>query len=195
MQTITDIRLATTSDHPNLVTALSQAFYDDPVFRWIYPDEDHRRQALPGFFGVFTEAIGRHGASHTTGDATGAALWVPPGEEVTDDEEAFGAAILALSPGDEDRILGCFEVMAESHPHEPHWYLNFLGVVPEAQGQGVGSAMLEAAAARSDATGVPAYLEATSDANRRLYERHGFVVTAELPLPDGGPSLWPMWRR
>ena len=38
-----------------------------------------------------------------------------------------------------------------------------------------------------------AYLEATSEQNRRLYERHGFVATAELRLPDG-PSLWAMWR-
>lgn len=46
---------------------------------------------------------------------------------------------------------------------------------------------------RADQQGVPAYLEATSPDNRRLYERHGFVVTGELSIL-GGPPVWPMWR-
>jgi hypothetical protein len=41
--------------------------------------------------------------------------------------------------------------------------------------------------------GVPAYLEATSEHNRRLYARHGFEVVGELSA-DGSPSLWLMWR-
>jgi ribosomal protein S18 acetylase RimI-like enzyme len=65
--------------------------------------------------------------------------------------------------------------------------------VPEHQGEGIGSAMLRVALARCDEAGEPAYLEATSEDNRRLYERHGFRVTRELLLPDG-PSLWAMWR-
>jgi predicted GNAT family N-acyltransferase len=46
---------------------------------------------------------------------------------------------------------------------------------------------------RCDRDRTPAYLEATSPENVRLYRRHGFEVTGEICLPDG-PSLWPMWR-
>ena len=46
---------------------------------------------------------------------------------------------------------------------------------------------------RCDRDGVPAYLEATSDRNRPLYERHGFRAHGAIPLPDG-PLLWRMWR-
>jgi hypothetical protein len=46
---------------------------------------------------------------------------------------------------------------------------------------------------RADAEGMPAYLEATSPLNRRLYERHGFEVTQEFVLPKG-PPMWAMWR-
>jgi hypothetical protein len=38
-----------------------------------------------------------------------------------------------------------------------------------------------------------AYLDATSERNKRLYERHGFEGGGEYG-PDGGPPLWPMWR-
>ncbi len=67
--------------------------------------------------------------------------------------------------------------------------VGFLGL----QGCGLGTAMLRAVLDRADRTGVAAYLEATSPDNRRLYQRHGFVVTGELAIV-GGPSLWAMWR-
>jgi hypothetical protein len=46
---------------------------------------------------------------------------------------------------------------------------------------------------RRDREGAAAYLEATSDRNRALYERHGFRAQGAIPLPDG-PTLWRMWR-
>ena len=45
----------------------------------------------------------------------------------------------------------------------------------------------------ADRNGEAAYLEATSDLNRRLYERHGFRWVADLPMPDG-PTAYAMWR-
>ena len=193
MTTTTETTTIRIGHHAGAVDTLSRAFYDDPVFRWIYPDDERRGAVLPGLFDVFTRAIGRHGASLETSDGLGAALWVPPGEELTEDEDAFGAALVGLSPADVDRLMACMELLGETHPHEPCWYLNFLGVAPDHQGRGVGSALLRAALDRADRDGVRAYLEATSEQNRRLYERHGFVATAELRLPDG-PSLWAMWR-
>ena len=194
--TTTEVRTVTPADRSVVSRALSGAFSDDPVFRWIYPDDERRETALPGFFDLFGDAIGRHGVSLVVGDGLGAALWVPPGEHVVDDDQAedFGRAVLALSPEDAERMSACFAVMDEAHPSEPCWYLNLLGVAPEHQGQGMGSAMLRVALARCDEAGEPAYLEATSEDNRRLYERHGFRVVGELPLPDG-PTMSAMWRQ
>ena len=73
------------------------------------------------------------------------------------------------------------------------YYLNLLGVDPAHHGRGFGSALLAATLRRCDAESSPAYLEATSPRNRRLYARHGFEVVGEIALLDG-PSLWRMWR-
>ena len=89
--------------------------------------------------------------------------------------------------------MEAFTLLDAHHPHEPHWYLGFLGVQPALQGLGLGSALLQSTLVGVDEAGEPAYLEATNADNRRLYERHGFRVVGELPLP-GGPSLFPMWR-
>jgi hypothetical protein len=47
---------------------------------------------------------------------------------------------------------------------------------------------------RCDAEHAPAYLESSKPENVPYYTRFGFEVTGEIPLPDGGPTLIPMWR-
>ena len=74
MSTTVDVRTVrstSAADHADAVAALSAGFFDDPVFRWVYPDDDRRRAVLPRFFGVFTTAIGRHGASLVAGEGAG----------------------------------------------------------------------------------------------------------------------------
>jgi GNAT superfamily N-acetyltransferase len=194
-QAAVEIRPTTADDRDAVIRALSEAFADDPVFSWIYPDQANRHRVLPGFFGLFEEHSARRGANLIAGDGHGAAIWVPPGLALVDpaDEEPFGTALVALSPDDLERLMVSNELFEAHHPAEPHWYLSLLGVTTDHRGEGVGSALLRSATQRCDDAGMPAYLEATSPDNRRLYERHGFVVTGEIALPDG-PTAFAMWR-
>jgi ribosomal protein S18 acetylase RimI-like enzyme len=189
------VRPASIHDLARVGLALSRAFQDDPVFVWSVPDSDRRREVLPGLFTIFAAAFQRHGHVYRTADGTGAALWVPPGVAPVDDDEAdaFGAALQEVLGPDAERTFMVSELLDENHPHDPVWYLNFVGVEPAGQGRGVGSALLDHVLGEADRNAEPAYLDATSMRNRRLYERHGFAATRELRVPDG-PPLWPMWR-
>ena len=60
-------------------------------------------------------------------------------------------------------------VMEEGHPREPHYYLDSLGVVPEWQGRGIGSALMAPVLERCDDERMPAYLNAGSARSRELY--------------------------
>ena len=124
------VRPTTTGDRDAVVRALTEAFADDPVFSWIYPDRDNRHRVLPGFFALFEEHSSRKGANLIAGDGHGAAIWVPPGQDLVDaaDEEAFGTALVALSPDDVGRLMASNELFEAHHPTEPHWYLSLLGV-------------------------------------------------------------------
>jgi GNAT superfamily N-acetyltransferase len=183
------VQLARPTHAPRLSSVLTAAFWDDPVFRWAMPGDLRRRAALPAIFDAFVAGFTPLGATFTTATGGGAALWAPPGEAAD------------LSGLDVDRVgaewpkmLEVMGLLESSHPHEDCWYLNLLAVEPAAQGRGIGTALLRAVLDRADADGVPAYLEATSEANRRLYERHGFEVAAELRVSDC-PPLWAMWHR
>lgn len=85
--------------------------------------------------------------------------------------------------------------MKAAHPEEPHWYLAMIGSDTGVRGGGFGSALMRSRLDRCDAEGAPAYLESSNPENIPYYLRFGFEVTREITMPDGGPSLWPMWRQ
>jgi len=99
---------------------------------------------------------------------------------------------LAVVFRDFPRTFELFELFDALHPHEPHYYLQFIGVRPERQGTGIGSALLRAVLDRCDLEGAAVYLEA-DERSRHLYLKHGFEAMSELRLPEG-PSFFPMWR-
>ena len=103
-----------------------------------------------------------------TADDLGAAVWFPPG--LHPDGEAIGAYLEATIPPERLGPLAAgMEAQGRFHPEAPHWYLPWIGVRPEAQGRGIGAALLAHGLARADSDGVPAYLEATSRRNAALY--------------------------
>jgi ribosomal protein S18 acetylase RimI-like enzyme len=183
-------RPATSADIPSVSRTLAAAFLDDPVFSYCYPDVAVRREILPRWFEIVTGANLRHGEIYTTDDVVAGAVWVPPGG---DDDEQMGAALGEISGKYARTLFEIFERMDETHPHEPHHYLFLLGTRPGWQSRGIGSALMRPVLELCDRDAMPAYLEATSEANMRLYLRHGFEVTGEIKLP-AGPSMWPMWR-
>lgn len=100
----------------------------------------------------------------------------------------------ALFGTDAPRLFEIVALLDEYHPQDRlHFHLQWAGVEPERQGQGIGSALLEPVLQRADRDGMPAYTEGTSMRNRRLYEREGFRLLSEI-APAGGPPLFRMWR-
>ncbi|MCH2172249.1 GNAT family N-acetyltransferase [Myxococcota bacterium] len=78
------------------------------------------------------------------------------------------------------------------HPIEPHWYLSSLGVDPDAQGAGFGSALLGGWLERVDREAAPAYLETDRQATLRFYSRAGFQIKDSATLL--GVPIWTLWR-
>jgi ribosomal protein S18 acetylase RimI-like enzyme len=79
------------------------------------------------------------------------------------------------------------------HVREPHYYVRDIGVHPDTQGRGLGSALMRPLLDRCDQEGLSAYIEASSERSAALYERLGFQHIKELRVGDS-PPLWLMIR-
>jgi ribosomal protein S18 acetylase RimI-like enzyme len=192
LEITTAVERAATDDAERLVATLTRAFETDDVVRWVYPDDRQYLTSWPELMRLYAAGALAHGTADRADGFAGVALWLPPG--VGPDEAALVALVERSVPAEtQAEVFDMFAEMEAAHPHEPHWYLPFIGVDPLHQGKGAGSALLRHALARCDRDGLPAYLEATSPHNRRLYERHGFEVIGTIRV---GPSLrmWPMRR-
>lgn len=196
-----DARSARRADVPALAQVLGRAFREDPVFCWLQPDAAKRAAALPGFFG----ALARHhflagGGVEVAASESGigaAALWDPPGrwEQKPGEQIAMLPAVIRAFRGRLGIARALADAMKANHPEEPHWYLAVVGSAPQVRGGGFGNALLRSRLDRCDAEHAPAYLESSNPDNIPYYNRFGFEVTGEIPMPGGGPPLWPMWRQ
>ena len=70
---------------------------------------------------------------------------------------------------------------ASHEPPKQHWHLGPIGVLPDYQGHGIGSQLMERFCREVDACQASAYLETDLDRNVNFYENFGFqVVTSSL---------------
>ncbi|MCW8381483.1 GNAT family N-acetyltransferase [Streptomyces justiciae] len=194
-------RTAGASDRDLVVRLLDTAFQNDPVSRWVFPGDEYRRANHHKLMAAFTDIVLADGRIDLTEDGTACALWLPmpAGEHAEgegDGEGDDGPAQMraSIDPANE-RIELIARLTEDIHPAgRAHEYLWMIGVSPDRQGEGLGTALIGAVLDRCDREGLPAYLEASSARSRGLYERLGFtLLDRPLDLPDG-PQMWPMWR-
>lgn len=193
------VRQASARDVEGMARSLARAFYDDPVWMWFMPDDATRMQRLEGMFATFTRKLYlRHGADcYTTDGYGGVALWEPPGHEkmsTTDTLRILPGWTSAIGWRQLLRAQRGVVSFDKVHPHERHYYLPFVGVLPESQRRGLGTALLGPVLEKCDRERVPAYLEATNVGSRRCYERVGFQIRSEERVADDGPPFFAMWR-
>ncbi|MDQ8702178.1 GNAT family N-acetyltransferase [Streptomyces sp. LHD-70] len=191
-----EIRRAGEGDRERLVRLLDDAFQYDPVSSWVFPDESHRSKVHGAFMGVFLDVALSEGWVDVTEDGAAAALWlhVPAGEP-EEEEDDTPARMREIADPENERAELVGRLTGAVHPHDrAHDYLLLIAATPERQGEGLGTALITSVLERCDRTGMPAYLEASSERSRGLYERLGFAFMGRaVQLPDG-PRMFPMWR-
>jgi GNAT superfamily N-acetyltransferase len=198
------IRAAGQDDRELVVRLLDEAFQNDPVSSWVFPGTEYRRRTHHRLMAAFTEAALADGYIDVTEDGSACALWLSvPADDGREGEQARGeqdgdefAQIRQAVDPDNERVERIGRLTSGIHPSgRAHEYLWMIGVAPDRQGEGLGSALIGSVLDRCDREGRAAYLEASSARSKELYERLGFEFTGNaLRLPDGGPLMWPMWR-
>jgi ribosomal protein S18 acetylase RimI-like enzyme len=196
------VRLATTDEIPELAAVLARAFAHDPFYAWMAGDAPERGQRMrDGWSGILLYGSAHLAHTYTTDDLAGVAIWLPPGHRGPSllDSLRQLPALARLAGWGRLRKIGDAMATLEEHRHRhapsPHFYLSALGVDPERQGEGVGTALLRPVLDRCDRDGTPAYLETAVARNVLLYERLGFGVVEEVDLPGTDIHGWLMVRK
>ena len=169
--------------------ALLESLFDDPFYQAISVDFSAdlaaRKRVLAAYFDYSLGEAQRTGRCIVCAEPElGAAAWLlPRAPEVDAAECAAKARALSglLGPlGNENyqRMVRFMAAQAEGVVPTDAWYLSIVGVLPAAQGQGVGARLLAPTLAEAQQAGVCCYLETFSSRNPAFYARLGFVPVA-----------------
>ena len=198
--TIRDLPVRALGDAARL---LVRAFAADPIITHFLAAPRRRRFAFPAFFrALILEHLERR---HVYGAwdedrLVGVAVWAPPQGPPPSFAMRLRArlghlVVRLFFPRRACKLYRGFAATASLHPHEPHWYLCFVGVDPNYQGRGVGQQLLAPVLQTADRDRALCYLETPFPATHEFYRRLGFELRPAAYPFEGAPPLWSMVRR
>ena len=171
--------------------ALALAFMDDPLMNYFAPDPSKREEVSNWFFRS-TLAIGmRWGVVETDTSGRSAAVWLPPGNTDIPMHRIMRTPFVQLpfrlgisGMWRFMRMMGPIEAAQKRQVPEPHWHLMAMGVHPDMQGKGLGSALLDYGHKRADEAGQSCYLETGTEYDVQFYSKRGYREGEKFDLGD-----------
>lgn len=196
-----EVRPIRRSEVPQAASVLGSGMRDNPLHvAALGINADARVRRLTGVFRAFLAleeaSKGRVLGAYREGNLVGVCGMMAPGRcQLAVPEK------IALLPGlvrhcglaGTGKLLAQFGAWSRHDPAAPHWHLGPVGVLPELQGQGIGSQLLRAFCRIVEEGGQSAWLETDKEINVAFYRRHGFEVVAEDTV-NGVPN-WFMERK
>ena len=152
------VKQVTATEADQVTDLFALAFYEDPTWRWAFPDPARRMEQHRFLWGLIVHSALPHGWVRMTDDGGAAALWIPPGEsELGEEDEARVEPFLRRELGAHaDAVLALMDSFEANHPHDrPHYYLSLLGTHPDHRGRGKGISCSPTTSARSIASARP----------------------------------------
>jgi GNAT superfamily N-acetyltransferase len=168
---------------------------DNPLHVAAIGDDPERRvRVMQRLFSRLLRLPGRPALGAWDGDRlVGVAGFAQPGRCQPSPRDALRLAPAMVMAGTAAPRAGrWFSTWAKHDPDREHSHFGPLAVDLDVQGRGIGTLLLSAYCRRLDDTAQVAYLETDKAVNVRLYERFGFVVTAEADVI--GVRNWFMTR-
>ncbi len=179
------------------VGALVQAFYEDRLVCYMFPDSKFRKEFISWSYSRWIQLLMKFNTVFVENEVRGVAVCVSP--------KLFPhiplsyqirAGLLGTIPklGLKNlwkplRVYWDSQRRTKNEVKEPSWILDILGVQPEFQGKGIGSALVQNLISLSNRDKVPAYLITHNEKNIVFYEKNGFkLLKKEYSLPKGPPT-------
>jgi ribosomal protein S18 acetylase RimI-like enzyme len=176
------------------VAVLAQAFVTNPLHVSAFGPQ--RIEQNRSFFriGLRHMFIGQSYVALMDGDLYGYVHFNSSPHCLPAPQEIPLAAATLLKPIGEaiPQVVKWFTRWSHLDPEEPHVHLGPIGVAPEAQRQGIGTALMNRYIEHLEQQRMAGYLETDRPENVEFYKKFGFLVQREEQL-IGAPT-WYMWR-
>ena len=200
--TTTEYRPLTLSDVEPAARVIAQAFMDDPLTSFMLPFKAARAKTLFKFFRAYGEINIKNGRGFGVGEPLqGVAYWKFPAQEsLSVSVKSLGKflpLLFTMYPIGYFRakpILDCIEALHQKHAREPHFYLDNIGVIAPARGQGLSSALIRPFLQMAEEQKVIAYTDTVTEANVPLYQHFGFELVESTPLAGTGITVYALRR-
>src|SRR5688500_1052261 len=121
------VREARPEELDELAAVSARAFEDDPLVRWVLPDDATRVDRLTRLEAPMAHRVSVPAGRHilATDDLAGIAVWAPPGTWKVSTRRFLPLvpALIRITGAGALRFVRGFGALERKHPDEPHWYL------------------------------------------------------------------------
>lgn len=202
MNTKLDYRVLNLEDIEPAAQVISQAFMEDPLCTFMLPNQKTRYRTLLKFFRLYGELNIKSGCGYGAGEPLqGVAFWQSPNQgDLSISLKSVGKLLpllfssYALGYLRARQVVEQTDSMHRRYAAEPHFYLDNIGVLASARGQGYASRLIRPFLAQADDQGVIAYTDTVTRSNVALYEHFGFDCVEEAAIAGTGITVWALLR-
>jgi ribosomal protein S18 acetylase RimI-like enzyme len=168
-----------------VIEILRSAFDDNKNVNYVVKQDEKRAERIKDLMTYSFNMCNTFGEVWIADDEQACALILFPDKKRTSFRTLLWDLKLALSVIGIDRVSAVLkrEAMIKSnHPKEPIAYLWFIGVNPQSQSKGHGSAFLKEVIHTCERKKRPIYLETSMEKNLPFYKKFGFEIFQTLQI-------------
>lgn len=190
------------SDVEEAAQVLVQAFVDDPLFSFMFPSKATRVKSTATFFRVYSDISIKNRRGYGVGEPLqGVAYWKFPDQKPISIRMQSLVKLLPLFFSmylighlNARRISHQMRFMHKKYANEPHFYLDYLGVLASARGKGLSSKLIRPFLKIADSQKVITYTETVTPLNVPLYAHFGFQCVEKHPVVGTGITIYALHR-
>ena len=177
------------------IDVLCDSIQDDPNKVYYFPEKAEREKNTKWIIRKMMTALQRFHHNYVViqnSKVVAVSCWIPPKEKLN----LYlliktGLCILPFKFGVKvfKKIISSFNISDSNInkfvPVKSYWQLFYLGVAPEHQGKGLGSAIIKPILDQAKENGETIILENFTVENTKFYEKNGFRVVTKMELEEG----------
>lgn len=179
------MRRANYSDKSIILDILARSFDDNKSVNYVVKQDQKRCERIRSLMDYSFNVCNAFGEVWISDDQQACALILHPDQKRTSLRTLIWDMKLALAVIGLDRVGAVLKresMIKTKHPREPFSYLWFIGVNPQRQNKGIGSAFIQDVINECERKKRPIYLETSTEKNLPFYKKFGFEIFHSLDL-------------